>query len=416
MSKRPIAIVFVLFAVVAAAVFHFQHRNAGQVRRQFEAVVQAEGKAINELMQQSGRLLAETDPAALKAFLERIARIPAVLYAGMYREKTLVQLFTRYEGYFPVSTKKRDLSLLPSPLGQILNIRSRFRDHEDQEWTIHLGFNSDYLDLLARNTQRGFLVQALILIVAFGTVILLLFFFNRAFFQKEMELQRERQAREGLEELSLFSAEIAHEIRNPLNSLHLTFDALTQQNKLDEERSQRYLDAVREEIRRITAILDAYTRQSRPITPRIEAVDLELFFSRLQTLLEGEFRRHNAELVLSLPPQNTFPTDSDLLRQILQNLIRNSLEAHAKRIVIDARLHNKGLEVKITDDGEGIPPSRKEQVFKPYMSSKAKGTGLGLHVVRRLVIALGGDIHLEMSRKGMTRFRFVLPPGEPHAP
>lgn len=411
MKNRRLLLLVVPILALSALVFWINRSNRLQLRQQIEAVTRSEGAVISELLQKSGSLLAERDPGELENFLQRLSGIPALMYAGMRRGKELLHLYTRYEGYFPVSPDLPQLALLESPLGTILNVQSRFNDGTGNQWVIDLGFHSQYLDTLNQNARKAFLLQALIVLVFTATVLILLHLLNRRFFRHELELQRERESRQRLEELALFSAEIAHEIRNPLNSLGLTLDVVRERVKTHtDERTDHYLTATRDEVRRITSILESYSRLSRPVMPDCRRVDISLLLNELKTALAGELSAHAAGLEFDAPSA-FFPVDPDLLRQILRNLIQNSIEAGADRITLSARLTPNQLQMDIRDNGRGIEPGLQAGIFQPYISGKTKGTGLGLFVVRRLITAMNGSVSLQESRPGYTHFFISLPGG-----
>ncbi|MBN1197605.1 MAG: HAMP domain-containing histidine kinase [Candidatus Aminicenantes bacterium] len=413
-TRRRLLFLTVPFLVLSALVFYMNRVNRIQLEHQIEAMTLGEGTAINELMQKAGALLAESGLGVLENFLERLARIPAVIYAGMYRNDELHHLYTRYEGYFPVSADLPELAILESPLGRILNIQSRFTDSSGNGWIIHLGFHSHYLDTLNRNARKGLLVQAFFMLVFITTILALISSFDRRHYRHQMELERERESRERLEELALFSAEIAHEIKNPLNSLALTLDVVHGRLKeSNDDRSGKYIAASRDEVRRITGILESYSRLPKPVKPVPQRVDIGALFKDILNSLEGEAAARKAGLEITALPRQMAEIDPELLRQVLRNLIQNSLEAHASKVTLSATVKRDWLQITLEDNGEGIDPGLREKVFQPYISAKTKGTGLGLFVARRLITAMAGEIRLDESPPGTTRFRVRIPMGEP---
>jgi signal transduction histidine kinase len=145
--------------------------------------------------------------------------------------------------------------------------------------------------------------------------------------------------------------------------------------------------------------------------PVCRRVDISLLLNELKTALAGELSAHAAELEFDAP-STVFPIDPDLLRQILRNLIQNSIEAGADRITLSARLTPNQLQMDIRDNGRGIEPGLQAGIFQPYISGKTKGTGLGLFVVRRLITAMNGSVSLQESRPGYTHFSISLPGGD----
>jgi len=102
-------------------------------------------------------------------------------------------------------------------------------------------------------------------------------------------------------------------------------------------------------------------------------------------------------------------TDRNMLKQILLNLIKNALEAGASKITVHLTAIEQRFIIEVVDNGKGIDEKIKPSIFKPYISSKTKGMGLGLHITRRLVQALKGEIQLVSHAPGNTVFRITLP-------
>jgi len=110
--------------------------------------------------------------------------------------------------------------------------------------------------------------------------------------------------------------------------------------------------------------------------------------------------------------------DSDRLRQILHNLIRNAIEARkddksALHVDLITKNFDKnqlpGLLLTVNDDGPGVKPELLERIFEPYITSKTRGTGLGLAIVKRIVDQHGGSIHIDNLPDGGTEIRLWLP-------
>jgi len=110
--------------------------------------------------------------------------------------------------------------------------------------------------------------------------------------------------------------------------------------------------------------------------------------------------------------------DSDLLSRALLNLFVNAAEAVpvGGRVEVSGRLETSGgrrfLVLAVTDNGKGIGPEDREKIFNPFYTTKAKGTGLGLAVVSRIVAAHGGDVRAEAAEGGGTCFTVRVPAEE----
>ncbi len=99
---------------------------------------------------------------------------------------------------------------------------------------------------------------------------------------------------------------------------------------------------------------------------------------------------------------------ADAVRRALTNLVDNA-RRHARRVLLAAQRQGRTVVVTVDDDGPGIPPDRRESVFRPFETGARGGTGLGLTIARDIVRAHGGDIELQASPLGGLRARVRLP-------
>jgi signal transduction histidine kinase len=238
----------------------------------------------------------------------------------------------------------------------------------------------------------------------------IIIFLDRRFAHKQRELELEKQQKDHFKNLSLLTAQIAHEIKNPLNSIYLSFQNLEKYFQPDES-SEFYRKAIRGEIKRINNIIQTYTgfRQEPEIS--ISAVNLKTFFEELNILFHEELEASQATLSLDISADITCQSDPNLLKQVFINLISNGIQAKAKSIRIAVSRIAEKIHVILTDDGVGFEPKIREHVFEPFQSGKRSGMGIGLYIVRKLVAALGGDIQLSSWESGHTRFDIYFPDG-----
>ena len=116
----------------------------------------------------------------------------------------------------------------------------------------------------------------------------------------------------------------------------------------------------------------------------------------------------------AIPPELTVEADRDQLYRVLLNLARNALEAGAHRMRCTAARENGIVAIEITDDGPGLPPKARENLFRPFFgSARPGGSGLGLAIARELMRAHGGELTLVSSTGVGTVFRLTLPAPAP---
>ena len=396
--------------LVLISIYFLNKFNKDKIKSQFEEITVAEGITIRNLIQVSGRHLMDEGEEELKKFLNSLYENPLIIYIGLFKGSNLNHLLSRYEGYFPVMEGQQDLHIIDSPIGKIFDIKGLFKDKNETAFKLHIGFNYEFLSTFEQAAGRNFLIISILFALILLFITALIIYFDKKFFRKELELEREKQEKERFKELSLLTSEIAHEIKNPLNSIYLSFNAL--EKFLDKgEDALFYRDAVKGEIKRINEIIQSYSDLSKEIYPEIEPIDMDHFIKEFQLLMSGELEKSRAEMEILFDnnEDNVFKTDPRLLKQVLLNLVKNALEAGADRVELTVAPGKKQLTVTVKDNGRGIDKKIAADIFKPYISTKTRGMGLGLHIVLKILKALHGTIHLVSRTPGSTLFKIQIP-------
>jgi two-component system osmolarity sensor histidine kinase EnvZ len=194
-------------------------------------------------------------------------------------------------------------------------------------------------------------------------------------------------------------AGVSHDLRTPLTRLKLAL-AMLPVDQCDKQDLVDMNDDV-EEMERMIAGYLSFARGEG--LEQAQPVDLS---AMLRDVVAGA-RRAGADVTLDTPGGLTVLLRPDALRRAMTNLVDNA-RRHAGRIALSARPQERNVEVLIDDDGPGIPPDRRESVFRPFETGGG-GTGLGLTIARDIVRAHGGDIILEESTMGGLRARIRLP-------
>jgi signal transduction histidine kinase len=222
--------------------------------------------------------------------------------------------------------------------------------------------------------------------------------------------QSEIAQSEKLAALGYLSAGMAHEIRNPLNSISL-FIQLMRQNTTDTEQLE-YQGKILKEIDRIDDIirklLDA-SRRSRTITndisiDRVIDAALEVFSPQIET---GKIKVTRSYCEAPSP----IKADSAELEQIFTNLFLNALDEMPAGGDLDLQIseENGRVVVRVADSGGGISADTLPFIFDPFYSTKARGTGMGLPVVQRIARIYDGNITVESTSSSGTVFRLDFP-------
>lgn len=214
----------------------------------------------------------------------------------------------------------------------------------------------------------------------------------------ESELRREDRLRA----VGRLAAGLAHEIRNPLNSIRLTVQLLERRLESNSIRSED-LRTVRNEVDRLSALLNDLLDLQRSRQPRPEVQPVVPVIQRCISLLERQAEMQNTRVYFEPPPQEVFAVfDAQQLTQTIVNLLLNALEASPAGGAIQVRAcqDNGAARVEVEDEGPGLNAEQQERLFEPFYTTKAAGTGLGLAVSRELMRSQGGNLILAPSRAG----------------
>jgi signal transduction histidine kinase len=241
--------------------------------------------------------------------------------------------------------------------------------------------------------------------------------------QRELLLRSERLAAIGR-----VSAQVTHEIRNPLSSIGLNAellgDELAAATFADPKKRQEaigLLEAMAREIDRLTEISEQYLAFARPPRPGRDRVELNEVVSALVAFMRAELQQAGVtvklELASELPP---VLGDEGQLRQALRNLIRNAREAmtpHGGRLTVRTKLVPGGdskpeqAAIEIQDEGPGVAPEALANLFDPFYSTKEQGTGLGLALTQQIALDHGGRLECQSPPGQGATFILTLPAG-----
>ena len=230
--------------------------------------------------------------------------------------------------------------------------------------------------------------------------------------RKKMEKQLKDSER--LITIGLTAGMVGHDIRNPLQAItgeiYLAKTELNSQP--DNQAKKNTLESLQEiennvdYINKIVADLQDF---SRPLNPRVEEINLK---SIIDKLLEKNDLPKNIHLEVKVDAAaRKAVSDSTFINRILHNLVNNAVQAMPKGGKLSILANKKANELVITveDTGVGVPEAAKDKLFTPMFTTKAKGQGLGLAVIKRMTEALGGTVAFESQKDKRTTFTVRLP-------
>ncbi|MCK4574369.1 MAG: PAS domain S-box protein, partial [candidate division Zixibacteria bacterium] len=219
------------------------------------------------------------------------------------------------------------------------------------------------------------------------------------------ELEAKSARRERLSEMGNLAAGVAHEIRNPLNTISIAAQRLAAEYAPTEQSDEflSFTRQIKEETRRLNEIITRFLALTREDRESRTSVDLSRLITEFIQFIMPEAQDLGIVVKAGIESGLTISAGPDNVKQILSNLYNNAKEAltgRAGEITIAARKHRGQVLLEFADNGPGIDPTLREKAFTPYYTTKEAGTGLGLPTVYRIVSDLGGDIRIEQSETG----------------
>lgn len=227
------------------------------------------------------------------------------------------------------------------------------------------------------------------------------------------ELEQKSARKERLSEMGDLAAGVAHEIRNPLNSISIASQRLASEF-IPTENNDEYLaftKQIKEETRRLNEIINRFLALAKEQNPKADTTKLKTVVDDFLTLIKFDAEEAGIIFNVTIDNNHLIKLSADSFKQILSNLYNNSKEALAGRagvISLSSSLQDSKTVFNFEDSGPGIPEANRDKVFTPYFTTKEAGTGLGLPTVYRIVTDNGGEITVDCSELGGVKFQITI--------
>ena len=250
------------------------------------------------------------------------------------------------------------------------------------------------------------------------TLLLAAFVLISALLRRGQRLEEQAAEAERLAYVGTLASGLAHEIRNPLNSLNLNMQMLEEELGRDggarTPTGGRLLDITRGEIARLERLVTDFLSYARPRPLEVEEVPAVELLEQVRELLQREARERRVALEVEDRTGGAgLRVDPAQIRQLLLNLAQNALaaveETAAPRVLLAAERRGPAVELLVEDNGRGIPPEDLARVFDIFYSTRKGGTGLGLAIVERIARNHDGEVAVESQPGRGTKVRVTLP-------
>ena len=224
----------------------------------------------------------------------------------------------------------------------------------------------------------------------------------------QIRLVRASEMNTHLKEMNLAAAGLAHETRNPLNIIRGLAQMISKQPDTALEVQKKSREII-DEADKVAAQLNEFINYSRPREVRRSVLRLSSVVAEVVRALNYDLEEKKIRLQVQ-GEQLSIEADEQLLRQALFNLILNAIQAvnGSGEIQVVAEKRNSSEAVlEVRDNGPGVPPERRNEIFKPYFTTQKQGTGLGLAVVQQIVLAHGWEVQCLANQPQGAIFRIT---------
>ncbi|MBI4611437.1 MAG: PAS domain-containing protein [Candidatus Rokubacteria bacterium] len=213
--------------------------------------------------------------------------------------------------------------------------------------------------------------------------------------------------------LGRLTSGVAHELKNPLNAMRIHLELVKTRLKAGQPEVGENLDVIAREIQQLDRVVQGFLKFARPQDLRLAPVDMNAVLTEVARLTAPEAAQSGAQIILDPAPHLPRAMgDAELLQQACTNLVTNAIQAMPRggTVTLATRLLPQGvIEVRVSDEGVGIPPEEIEKIFRLYYTTKSDGSGIGLSLVYRIVQLHDGRIDVESTVGRGTTVILTLP-------
>ncbi len=225
-------------------------------------------------------------------------------------------------------------------------------------------------------------------------------------------IERQKNQNEKLIAMGELAGGVAHEVRNPLNSINMIAQRLEKEysKKVNTEEFKTLSSVLKNESTRVNKIIEQFLKFARPPKLNIREVSVKDFLKEVKMITEIIAKEKGININYKLENESNIKIDSEQMKQVFINLIQNSIDATESGGEIEIfykKKNGKNIFI-ITDTGVGIPEEQLNKIFNLYYTTKSGGTGLGLSIVQQIVTSHNGNIKVESTQGKGTKFTIEI--------
>lgn len=278
-----------------------------------------------------------------------------------------------------------------------------------------LALSMDESEVVLGESKRHIIVSTLLMMMIGLLAMGILYGVQNRHVNRVRDMTEQLNKARRLQSLGRLGAGMAHEIRNPLNSISMAAQRLSREYPVAGEKKPGYdriTEVIAIETRRLNNLVDDFLTFSSSGNLRLQMHSMKEIISRVVFLLQPE--ASDAGILIEVSEKETgreILIDPDRMEQALMNIIRNAFDAMPQggHIRIDSRYGKDAVSLRITDNGTGIAQEDLDNIFDPSFTTRDKGVGLGLAIAHEIVTAHDGEILVESSQNQGTTFEIIIP-------
>ncbi len=255
--------------------------------------------------------------------------------------------------------------------------------------------------------ERAFLMSLGLFLILTHIFFLL---FQYYLLKHRVKLELEQNERQKLELVENLAASTAHEIRNPLTGIKGLIQLLSEKYK--DKKDQLYFQIILAEVNRINSIVSELLLLGKPTAHTLKTYNANDIIKEIEPIIESEANYSSVRLSIRYSSYELpISCVADHLKQVILNLIKNSLDAVSTdgEVIISLVKYDEKCMIKVIDNGSGMPEEVLKQVFNPFFTMKKSGTGLGLVVCRRIIHSFAGKINIKSIPNEGTEVEISIP-------